>query len=77
MRRRLTRALATGLAAGVMAGGAAVASVGTASAAPAKSTTSYGTAHHNCHKVKGHYFTTRHGKRVWVSEHMVCTTRMR
>ncbi|GED89101.1 hypothetical protein ACIQMV_28610 [Streptomyces sp. NPDC091412] len=71
MRRRFTRALATGLAAGVMAGGAAMVSVGTASAAPAKSTTSYSTAHH-CHKVKAH-FETRHGKRVWVSEHMVCT----
>ncbi|MFF4759293.1 hypothetical protein [Streptomyces sp. NPDC001292] len=71
MRRRLTRALATGLAAGVMAGGAATVSVGIASAAPAKSTTSYSTARH-CHKVKGH-FETRHGKRVWVSEHMVCT----
>ncbi|MFE7210224.1 hypothetical protein ACFY0A_31750 [Streptomyces sp. NPDC001698] len=35
--------------------------MGTASAAPAKSTTSYSTAHH-CQKVKGH-FETRHGKR--------------
>ncbi|MFI1292319.1 hypothetical protein ACH4VM_28280 [Streptomyces sp. NPDC020792] len=55
----------------MMARGAAVVSVGTASAAPAKSTTSYSTAHH-CHEVKAH-FETRHGKRVWVSEHTVCT----
>ncbi|MGX4688924.1 hypothetical protein [Streptomyces sp. JNUCC 63] len=73
MRRRFTRALATGIAAGVMASGAAVASVGTASAAPSTSHSSYVTAHH-CHKVKGHY-ETRNGKRVWVTAHKVCTKR--
>ncbi|MGW5128682.1 hypothetical protein ACWEQ7_32495 [Streptomyces sp. NPDC004069] len=73
MRQRITRALATGLAAGVMMGGAAMAFAAPASAAPAKSTTSYSTARH-CHKVRGH-FTHRHGKRVWVSSHWVCTRR--
>jgi len=72
MRGRITRALAAGLTAGILASGAAVAPVGTASAAP-QSAPGYVTAHH-CHKVKGHY-TTHNGKRVWVKKHKVCTRR--
>ncbi|CAK7283672.1 hypothetical protein ACNFR7_07020 [Streptomyces sp. RM1] len=73
MRGRITRTLAAGLTAGILASGAAVASVGTASAAPQAAPGAYPTAHH-CYKVKGHY-AHHNGKRVWVKAHKVCTKR--
>jgi hypothetical protein len=85
MRIQIVRALATSAAAAMLAGGAAVASTGTAFAAPTTSVTHAGvtTSQHaptqrRCRTVKGYYKTvTERGrmKRVWVKPHRVCTGR--
>ncbi|MGW3498207.1 hypothetical protein [Streptomyces sp. NPDC001020] len=73
MRSRFVRALATGVAAGMLASGAAVASVGPAFAASTASTGLHVTpAKKHCHKVKGHYRHV-HGKKVWVKPYTACT----
>jgi hypothetical protein len=80
MRSRVVRALATGSAAAVLAGGAAIASTGTAFAAPTASTSVAASQHaptaKTCHHVKGYYKTVHHhGKtsKTWVKSHTVCT----
>jgi len=74
MRSRFVRFLAAGIAAGMLASGAAVASV-----SPAFADTSTGqhvtvTAKKHCRTVKGHYKRV-HGKKVWVKPYKVCTKR--
>ena len=71
MRSRIARALATGIAAGVLASGAAVASAGPTFAAPATSTGLHVTTKKHCRTVKGHYRHV-HGKKVWVKPYKVC-----
>jgi hypothetical protein len=81
MGSRIARALATGTAAAVLAGGAVMASTVTAFAAPTAgtsvaATSPHGTSMKKCHTVKGYYKKVRkNGKtmKVWVKPHKVCT----
>lgn len=77
MRNSIVRTLATGAAAALLAGGAAVAPTSTASATPSPTPTPTMTGKH-CKDIKAKTKTfTHNGKtyKVWISAHKVCWTR--
>lgn len=74
MRNSIVRTLATGAAAALLAGGAAVASTSTASAQPSPTPTPTMTGKH-CKEIKARTKTITHnGKtyKVWIEGHKVC-----
>lgn len=77
MRSRTIRVMGAGVTTALLAGGAVLAGVGTASAAPTSSTATE-TAREHCRTVTGHWVTVDHDghkQRFWVSEHQVCWRR--
>ncbi|MES4900687.1 MULTISPECIES: hypothetical protein [unclassified Streptomyces] len=74
MRNSIVRTLATGAAAALLAGGAAVASTSAASAQPSPTPTPTMTGKH-CKEIKARTKTITHnGKtyKVWIEGHKVC-----